>query len=235
MSCHTLSTKNSRVAASLVKGAVVHQRRSTLTFQHDMMTAPPLSPPRSSPALSPVRLSSPSKQQPPSSPLRPSPPLRPSLYGEDGLSSPIRTVPSSPIRRVELPRRSDLPPRAEEAPRAALFGGTAGAGAGSGAPRPRVHALSPTGLSVALVLGSQMLGEDENGEEDEKQVERAARRAAQAAASQPIAGRRTLTTPATLTPLAGSPKASGPPPEYLTLEQFAKQETLGGKVLTFKR
>jgi len=94
--------KHARMAAQLVRGAVVHQRRSTLTFQAQDQTT---------------------RQQ--------------RAAATSGLPSPHR---GSGMGRDGSPSRNGSP----------MVQGTP-------TKRPKVHALSPTGLSVALVLGSHLV------------------------------------------------------------------------------
>jgi hypothetical protein len=124
------TSRHSRVAAHLVRDSVVHQRRSTLTFQDtstrqkeaaERVAAAAASPPRGSP---PRGLGSPSSRR--SSPAAFSASASPGggRLGGGSASSSLHGTPLS-----------------------------------AGGSRAKVHALSPTGLSVALVLGSQMVGD----------------------------------------------------------------------------
>ena len=219
----SLQSRHARMAAHLVRGAVVHQRRSALSFQQ---AAPPPSSPRFTPRFTPAPGGLPTPGRKGSSPGSPS---------GGGAHSPPRSY-----------RRSSP----------------------SAVPRALAHALSPTGLSVALVLGSQMLeaappdedlelsepyGAERLGRDAPITAPRLARGAAGSAgavmgASQrrvPITaargagreedreeddeGEAPRRTPATLyTPAAGSPRRTLPEPAagFQTLEQFARQERL---------
>lgn len=224
----SLQSRHARMAAHLVKGAVIHQRRSTLQFQRSNPPSPRMEPREAG-------LGSPGKGSPSKSPAG-------ARSGSSPASPPRRSL-SPPSRMAGSPLR---PPSSAR-----------GGGFGGGMPK---HALSPTGLSVALVLGSQML-EDAPPDDDlelakpfaTSRLARLQSRESHDAAPADGVGRRARPpragaaladvdvdgseagserdatirrTPATLTPLGGSPRrtAMADPSGFQTLEQFARLE-----------